>query len=42
MSEEMRRTSPQKIEPNGPVLQPAEIIFIFWKKDPRHPVTGLE
>ena len=24
MSEEMRRTGPQKMEPNGPVLQPAE------------------
>jgi len=30
------------MEPNGSVLQPAEIFFIFCKKDPRHPVTGLE
>ena len=30
------------MEPNGLVLQPAEIIFIFWEKDPRHLVTGLE
>ena len=36
------RTSPQKMEPNGSVLQPAEIFFIFCKKDPRHPVTGFK
>jgi hypothetical protein len=42
MSEEMWRASPQKMEPNGPELQPAEIIFIFYKKDPRDPVTALE
>jgi len=29
------------MEPNGLVLQPAEIFFIFCKKDPRHPVTAM-
>ena len=29
------------MESNEQVLQPAEIIFIFCKKDPRHPVTAL-
>ena len=42
MSVKIWRACPQKMEPNGPVLQPAEIFFIFWKKDPRHPVTALE
>ena len=41
----VRRTVKNQSTKNGAprlVLQPAGIIFIFCKKDPRHPVTALE